>query len=228
MHRGAEPHSNFLRAGNGAVRDVDARNAALSEPEHDSVRRTSGAEHERGLDPLVPARRGCVEIGEEALGVGVGGAQRALVEPQRIGCAYRQRPRVRLREREGRRLMRNGDIRADIAVLIQVLHELGELLGRHRLGPIIAGNAVGLEPVPMNEGRPRMRRRPADHAGGPHARRTLDHGSSITVLRRTPISGAAISITSPGCKKRGGSVGAPDGVPVTITSPGFSVVNRLI
>jgi hypothetical protein len=50
--------------------------------------------------------------------------------------------------------------------------------------------------------------------------------SSITPLRSTPIFSASTSMTSPGFKYRGGSnrAPAPVGVPVTMTSPGASVV----
>ena len=52
------------------------------------------------------------------------------------------------------------------------------------------------------------------------------HGSSATPLTSAPIPSARTSISSPGTSQRGGSsrAPAPVGVPVTITSPGTSVV----
>src|SRR5262249_39032848 len=53
------------------------------------------------------------------------------------------------------------------------------------------------------------------------------HGvSSTTPLRKMPTPSASTSMTSPGFRYRGGSnrAPAPVGVPVTMTSPGTSVV----
>src|SRR5262249_14812111 len=54
--------------------------------------------------------------------------------------------------------------------------------------------------------------------------------SSITGLRRTPISGTATSTTSPGLSQTGGlrCTPAPVGVPVQIRSPGLSVAKVLM
>src|SRR5436190_8044361 len=66
-----------------------------------------------------------------------------------------------------------------------------------------------------------------------YAQSNLDrqgYASSTTVLRRTPICGAATSTTSPGLSHTDGlrCTPAPVGVPVQIKSPGLSVAKVLM
>ncbi len=72
-----------------AVDDVDALDLARDQRIDHGARGAAGAEHHRALQPAVPARRGGVEIGEKALDVAVGRAQRVVVVIQRIGGADR-------------------------------------------------------------------------------------------------------------------------------------------
>src|SRR5262249_33186787 len=60
--------------------------------------------------------------------------------------------------------------------------------------------------------------------------REASYASSTTVLRRTPICGAATSTTSPGLSHTEGfrCTPAPVGVPVQIKSPGVSVAKVLM
>src|SRR5262249_8034713 len=60
--------------------------------------------------------------------------------------------------------------------------------------------------------------------------RSASYTSSTTVLRRTPICGAATSTTSPGLSHTEGfrCTPAPVGVPVQIKSPGLSVAKVLM
>ena len=135
----------------------------------------------------------------------------------------RARPLVRLRQREGRFLVRDGHIGTDIAARSKRADEGCELFLAHRLAAVFAGNSVALEPIVMNERRARMLDRPADHARGAASR---GHVSSATELLSTPIAGHSISIVSPGLSQTGGSALASffTGVPVEMMSPGLSVM----
>src|SRR5260370_40717888 len=64
----------------------------------------------------------------------------------------------------------------------------------------------------------------------PVAQSATSQVSSTTVLRNTPICGAATSTTSPGLSHTEGfrCTPAPVGVPVQIKSPGLSVANVLM
>ena len=115
---------------------------------------------------LVPAGRAGVEIVDKAFDVGVGRAQLAIVEPQRIGRADRAGALVRLRQRKRALLVRNGDVGADEAAQRQPEDEILELVRRHRLDDVAALDAERAQPVMMDQRRARMRGRPSDQAGG--------------------------------------------------------------
>src|SRR5262245_12317139 len=92
--------------------------------------------------------------------------------------------------------------------------------------PLLIGHAMRIEM------RTEARHHDLARAHQLHRQRTVEwahavaHTPSATRLRSVPISGTAISTTSPGTSQRGGSkrAPAPVGVPVTIRSPGLSVV----
>src|ERR1700733_11177274 len=191
------------------------------------ARRAAGAEHHRFFQIAIPAWRAGVETVQKTFDVGIGRTQRAAVKPQRIGGADGAGARVRLRAFERRLLMGHGYIGAGIAARGERLRKGAEFFRPHGLGPVRAGNAVSLQPVIMNEWRPRMLDRPADDASGALAPR---HASSTTVLRNTPISGHSTSIVSPGFSHTGGSTFGVffTGVPVQTTSPALSVMKLVV
>ena len=115
---------------------------------------------------IVPAGRAGVEIVDKTFDVGVGRAELAILEPQRVGRADRAGALVRLRQRQRALLVRNGDVGADEAAQRQAEHEILELVGRHRLDDIAALDAERPQPVMMDQRRARMRGRPSDQARG--------------------------------------------------------------
>ena len=148
-----------------AIGEVHALDAAVEQAEHHRARRTAGAEHQRIFATVPPGRAG-VEIVDKTFDVGVGGAQLAVREPQRIGRADRARPRIRLRQRKRALLVRNGDIGADKAAQRQPEQEILELVGRHRFDDIAARDPKRPQPVMMDQRRAGMRGRPSDQARG--------------------------------------------------------------
>ena len=156
---------------------MHALDAAVEQAEHHRARRTAGAQHQRIL-ALVPAGRAGVEIVDKAFDVGVGRAQLAVLEPQRIGRADRARARIRLRQRERALLVRKCDVGADEAAQRQPEQEILELVGRHRLDDIAALDPERPQPVMMDQRRTRMRGRPSDQARGGGLCCTC-HGSQI-------------------------------------------------
>ena len=118
---------------------------------------------------MLPARHRSVEIGGEALDVGVGRKQTPAVVPERVGGADRTRAIVRLRHRQRRLLVRDRDVGADIAALGQMRDEIGERLRRDLLAPVGGVEIVLLDPIAVDQRRARMPDRPADHACGSRA-----------------------------------------------------------
>src|ERR1700740_1299139 len=121
--------------------------------------------------------------------------------------------------------MREDQIRADIAARGKRLQKVAKVSRRNGLAAVLARNAVGLEPIIVNERRTRMFDRPADHASGGGR-----HAPSPTGLCSMPISGLWSSIVSPGFSQTGGSDLAVffTGVPVQITSPALSVMKLVV
>ena len=136
---------------------------ARQQPVDHCARRAAGAEHDRMVEVAVPTRRAGVEIVQKAFDVGVGRVQEAaVVDPQRVGGADRVGAIVRHGKVQRRLLVRHGDVGADIAARGKRLHEASEMLRLDRLAAIFAGDAVGFEPVIMNDaasanGRPASR-----------------------------------------------------------------------
>src|SRR5450759_1399028 len=215
-----------LRAFKRTVDDIDAPDIALDQREDNGARTAAGAQHRGGFQTAVPARRGGIEIGEEAFDVGIGRAQRFAIVPQRIGGADRARALVRLRQRKRGLLVRDGDVAADIAVLAQMRDELGEFIRRHRLAPVFGVEIMLLDPIIVDQRRARMRRRTGHDAD---CLTFFAHASATTLLRNTPICGTSISTTSPGLSHTGCSRPGPSftGVPVTMISPDLSVMKVL-
>ena len=123
--------------------------------------------------------------------------------------------------------MRHGHVGARIAADPKLLDEIGEFFRRHFLTPVFAGNAVVLEPIIVNERRPRVFDRPANDAGRAGGR---GHASATTELRSTPMAGHSTSIVSPGLSQIGGSDFGPFliGVPVQMMSPALSVMKLVV
>ena len=182
MHDGAELIFQRSRALKGAVRQIYALDPAFEQPEHHRAGRTAGAQYQRVIDP-VPARRGRIEMVDEAFDVGIGRAQFARFVPQRIGGADGAGPRIRHCQRQRALLVRDGDVGADKAVGRQMQHEFGKAFRRHRLDIVAALNAKRPQPVVMDQRRTRMRRRPSDQACGVG----FSYGSHHLPCRRTHL-----------------------------------------
>src|SRR5579863_7855448 len=227
MDAGAEALMQGLGAALGPVGDNDTVDAAVEQRVNHRARRAAGAEHDGFPLPVIPTGRASVEIVQKTFDVAIGRTQHVVVEPQRIGGADGTRAIVRLRGGERRFLMRHGDIGADIAARGERFNKCAELIGRHRLAAVFAGDAVGFQPIIMNKRRARMLDRPADDTGRSRRR---GHASSATVLRSTPISGQSTSMVSPGFSHTGGSAFAVvfTGVPVQMTSPALSVMKLVV
>ena len=93
---------------------MDGASAALGERKHYRARRPSGTQHQRGVEPMVPAWDRVVEVGEKTLDIGIGRAQRAALVPQRIRGADRLRASVGSGQGQCRLLVRHRDVGAHI------------------------------------------------------------------------------------------------------------------
>jgi len=170
----AESRSHRGGAIEAAVDDTNVTQAALAQAENDRARRSPGPQDDRIADRIVdrlaevrgPARHRGIEARDKTFHVGVGRAQLAVLEPERIGGPDRLRQRIGPRQAHHRLLVRHGDVRAHVAAISQVGDELGEAFGRHRLTPILGRDAELAQPIGMDQRRARMLDRPADHAGG--------------------------------------------------------------
>ncbi len=148
-----------------SVGQMHALDAALEQSEHHRARRAAGAQHQR-VGGLVPSGCAGVEIVDEALDVGVGRAQFAVLVPQRVGGADGAGAFIGLCQCQRALLVRQGDVGADEAAQRQPEHEILELVGWHRLDDVAARDPERAQPVMMDQRRARMRRRPSDQAGG--------------------------------------------------------------
>lgn len=102
------------------VDDDDLRKAARGEGPDDSPGSTAGAENHGGRGSVGPAGGLLVEIGEEAVGVGVAAHQTAAFEPERVDCAEGGGDVVGSgNEPERRLLMGDRDVPADIGIAIE-------------------------------------------------------------------------------------------------------------
>src|SRR5436190_16131619 len=117
MRGGAEALSQFLRAAQRAVHDIDL-DAALLEGVDRRACRAAGTEDQRIAPGYVPARRAIVEIGDEAVDIGVAAHEALVLEPERVHCADRMGRLVGfLNEAKRGLLVRRGDVAPDVAVL---------------------------------------------------------------------------------------------------------------
>ena len=148
----------------------------------------AGAEHQRGAGGGGPVGRVLAQVGDEAVAVGVVGVDRAVLdEGQGVGGADRRGARAGAGgERQGRLLVRDGDVDAAEAEPGQRQESFGEAFGRERDRDVEAGDAVAVEPVAVQLGRARVRDRPAEDAG---ERRGRGHSRQIPRVRRKPRSG---------------------------------------
>src|SRR5579864_4094093 len=170
--------------------------------------------------------RGDLQTFEEALAQNFGAVRSAIDHRDARDAARQQRVDHRVRRAAGAEHDRVAKpaipLRRAGVEIVQKTFDVG--VGRMQKA---AGDAVGLQPIIMNERRARMFDRPADDAGGADGR---GHASSTTVLRRLPICGHSTSMVSPGFSHTGGSTFGPffTGVPVQITSPALSVMNEVV
>jgi hypothetical protein len=131
----------------GTPRALSAtRMARADRPEHDGL-----------LQPGFPARRVLVEIAEKAEIIGVEGVDALRPVDQRIGRP--DGPGQRLQRRRGAErgfLVRQSDVAADELAGPEPREEGVELRRRHIDRLIAAVDAVGFQPVPMDQRRARM------------------------------------------------------------------------
>ena len=137
----AESLTQRFGAAERAVGDSDALDAARQETMDHRARCAAGAEHHRLADAAIPTRRAGVEIVQKPLDVGIGRAQNAVIEPERIDGADRARPFVGRRQRKRRFLMRHSHIGADITARGERADKRREFFRRHQLAPVFAGDA---------------------------------------------------------------------------------------
>jgi hypothetical protein len=148
--------------------------------------RAAGSEDQCRPGPLGPARRTGVEMGEEAVSVGIVAVQPAVLHPERVGRAHRARCLADLVE-QGQHdlLVRHGDVAAGELPSAQPADE-SRRLGRRNIDALIAaGKAVLGEPMAMDQRRTGMRDGMADDEAA------LVHGSrGAGVMRRGQALGA--------------------------------------
>ena len=169
-------HRRAKRAGQGlgpaacAVGKQDPPGPFCQKSMQDRPRCAARAEHHHRTAALVPVGRLCVEIGHEAVGVGVARVEPPCpVEPQRVGRSDRSCRLVGHRRKPQRRLLvRKGDIGAPIAMLLERAEKPRQILGPHRFLLVSAVDAVLLQPVAMDQRRAGMLDRPADDTGAQH------------------------------------------------------------
>src|SRR5438067_3761485 len=80
----------FLRARQRAIDDVDVGTALLKHV-HRRARGATGAQHHGPAARHLPAGRSLIEIGDEAVRVGIAAQQPAVLDPEHIHCADRLR-----------------------------------------------------------------------------------------------------------------------------------------
>ncbi len=152
MHAVAEGITHGFRLGKRAVDHMHAFHAARQQRMHDGPAGAAGAEHQGIGDAAFPAGLGGIEGAHVAVAIGIGGAQQAVVEPQRVGGADGARLGVGLGQAKGGVLVRHGNVGADVAMSREIGDEGLEILGRDFLGAVVARDAVVLEPVAVQLG----------------------------------------------------------------------------
>ena len=115
--------------------------------EYHRARAATCTKHHGSRQPAIPPGRSGIEIGKETFDVGIGRAQFAIVIPKCIGGADRAGALIGLGQFKSRFLVRYRNVGADIAIGVQILHKIGEFLGRHRLAPIFGVDLLLLDPV---------------------------------------------------------------------------------
>ncbi len=142
-----------MRTAARAVGEEDAPCPFGQETVHDRPCSTTGAEHHCRSPLLVPAGGRRVKIGDETVSVRIARIEPArLVEPQRVGGPDRARRLVGDRRRsQGRLFMRQGDIGAGIAALLERAEKLLKILRTYGFLFVGAIDPVLLEPVAMDQ-----------------------------------------------------------------------------
>ncbi len=167
--------------------DDDAGEAALLEGIDDGARRTAGPEYDGLGLVVVPCGRVLVERGREPFAVRRVAAEEITLEPERV---HRTRPPGRRGEMAAKRrhglLVRHGDVAADEPGWPHRRNKGRELFGRHRDPLVGALECVAVEPITVDERRPRMRDRPADDEGFPR------HQISTAPWSRKALSSSSI------------------------------------
>jgi len=135
-----------------AVGEKNARCTLRDKTVEDGPRCTACAKHHYWSPPLVPVRGLLVEVGHEAVSVGIAGVQPSrAVEPERIGGADRPRRFVGYgREPQRLRFMRQGHVGPGIAAVAKRAEEARELLRPHSFFLVGAIDAIEFEPVTMD------------------------------------------------------------------------------
>ena len=161
----AELGADLVGADAGAVGDAQFRYPAFQQRRHHGPRGAAGADHRGGTGARAPVRGVLLEVGDEAVAVGVVGVDAPIgAEDQRV-----RRPDQRgavgddVSKREGGFLVRDGDVAADEAGARQGVQDLAQMFGRDGEGDVVARDPVAAQPVGVQPWRAGVRDRPADH-----------------------------------------------------------------
>ena len=162
-------HERFGAVGR-SVGDDDPFDAAIPQRQKNGARRAAGPKDQGGARRLAPARRILVEMGDEAMNIGVV-AMEPLIRTEPDGVHGPERPRELRRlvdESESRLLMRQGDVATAIARAGEAANEGRKLVRLHM--PTLVGtvDAELAQPEAVHERRTRMGDRVPYDAGTHH------------------------------------------------------------
>ncbi|MNY33148.1 hypothetical protein D3C86_1674110 [compost metagenome] len=147
---------------------MDLGTTAITQGLNDCPACAAGTQNHGPLG-LVPARMTFIEIGDETVTIRIGGAKTALLHPDSVGGAEFFRQSIGfICQPIGRFLMGNSDIAADGCArlaFLQHCNEIREIIRRDFNGLIRTGNPEFLQPVRMDNRRPRMLDRVTDNEG---------------------------------------------------------------
>jgi hypothetical protein len=132
----------------GAVDNDDAEHAPGHQRADDTARRAAGTDDDGLFQPVAPARRLLVEVGEEAVVIGVGAMDRdalgAIRGGQGIeGADVRGVEIAGIAKLERGFLVRHGDVAADEFAGADAIEKRLEVVGSNIDRLIAAGNAIG-------------------------------------------------------------------------------------
>ena len=183
LDAGTETIGDCLSTRQGTVDDAEFCNAFGQEIAGDRRGRSAGPQQDDFAIAKVQCRDSRFQVCQKAQAIRACPVERSVLHIDGVEAAEAPGLFVRYRdESEDLFLVRHGHVAAGEAIGSQSLDESAEILRFDRETGVASSNAIGLQPVAMNQRRARMGNRPADDAG-------LDHDAISPSLRRKSSSG---------------------------------------